>query len=110
MVTDFVKHNRFVQNMDDYDVLNMLMRQINGRRPKRTLIRLLLRYVSRCLKKQLGLEEFVIPENDEPNPIRWWHAGTERTAAMLGDLGYDVIEADMGIDPRSPIVHFRKRV
>ena len=47
--------------------------------------------------------------DDKPRPGgRWYHAGKERTCQMLVDLGYQIIDPDVGTCPRDPIIHFRK--
>jgi hypothetical protein len=43
-----------------------------------------------------------------PVPGRWFDAGASRTAAMLEDLGYRVIDVDVGSCLRDPILHFQK--
>ena len=42
----------------------------------------------------------------DPEGNGWYHAGTEPTCAMLEECGYQVVERDVGADPRSPIIHF----
>lgn len=49
-----------------------------------------------------------VDEDDEPRPGRWYHAGVERTCALLDALGYVVVDPDVGVIPRDPIIHFRK--
>lgn len=45
-------------------------------------------------------------EDQEPRQGRWYHAGTERIAALLEDRGYDVRDEDMSLNHRDPVVHF----
>lgn len=47
-------------------------------------------------------------EDDVPSPGRWYHAGVERTCGMLEELGYKIVEPDVGIIYRDPIIHFTK--
>jgi len=47
-------------------------------------------------------------QSDEPHPGRWYHLGTKEERAMLKSLGYEVIEEDMGVNHRDPVIHFRK--
>lgn len=51
-------------------------------------------------------------ENDKTDPIarpgRWYHAGVERTCRFLESVGWEVVNPDVGLCPRDPIVHFRK--
>jgi hypothetical protein len=46
--------------------------------------------------------------DDQPEPGRWFDAGAARTAAMLRETGYRVLDEDVGTCPRDPIVHFQK--
>lgn len=41
-------------------------------------------------------------------PGKWYHAGTEETCRFLESVGWQVINRDVGLCPRDPIVHFRK--
>lgn len=42
-------------------------------------------------------------------PGRWYHMGIERLKETLIDLGYEVIKADVEVNKRDPIIHFRKK-
>jgi len=42
------------------------------------------------------------------DPGCWYHMGIERMQEVLLSFGYEIIQADMGINERDPIVHFRK--
>ncbi len=46
--------------------------------------------------------------DDEPRPGRWYNAGIERTTSMLTEVGYKVIDPDVGTCLRDPIIHFMK--
>ncbi len=43
-----------------------------------------------------------------PGCGRWYHLGIDRAEAMLSELGYTVISADMQANERDPIMHFVK--
>ena len=49
-------------------------------------------------------------DNDKQKEVagRWYHSGAGRSAAMLRDLGYEVLSEDIGLLPRDALVHFRK--
>jgi hypothetical protein len=47
-------------------------------------------------------------EDDEPRPGRWYHAGIDRTCSMLQDVGYQIVDPDVGTNLRDPIIYFRK--
>ncbi len=68
--------------------------------PVRSLLRLL---------DRIDPPRRVAPDvDDEPSPGRWYHAGTDRTCRMLEDAGYQVLDRDMGVNHRDPVIHFRK--
>lgn len=47
-------------------------------------------------------------EDDVPHPGRWYHLGTENAVEMLRQIGFRVIDSDVGVNHRDPIVHFEK--
>ncbi len=48
-------------------------------------------------------------EDDNPKQGgRWYHAGIERTCAMLESVGYRILDPDVGTCLRDPIIHFVK--
>ena len=100
MVADYAKYARFIE--EHASVAPALESQI-GRRWLRKLISRVARQVE---DRQLEKYRAHIEEPEGPEGSWWYDAGTERTAEMLTRLGYRVVEADVGADPRSPIIHF----
>ena len=49
-----------------------------------------------------------LDEDDEPRSGRWFHLGTEAACAMLERHGFEVIDPDVGVVHRDPVIHFRK--
>jgi phospholipid N-methyltransferase len=49
-------------------------------------------------------------EDDVPRPGRWYHLGTRKAVEMLRAIGFNVIDADVGVNHRDPIIHFEKPV
>lgn len=47
-------------------------------------------------------------EDSSPRPGRWYHAGVDRTCEFLESVGWKVLNRDVGLCPRDPIVHFKK--
>jgi len=45
---------------------------------------------------------------DQPKPGIWYAAGGARTCAMLQQVGYEIVDPDVGTNPRDVIIHFRK--
>ncbi len=107
MVADYEKYNRFVCNQQAYCVLNALLP-----RSKSLFIRPLLKFFVRIVTKwndrRYRLRALNIEEDNAPRPGRWYHAGTKRTCQMLQEKGFTVMDEDMGLDFRSPLIHFRK--
>jgi hypothetical protein len=53
--------------------------------------------------------KLLAPDTDDiPTPGRWYHAGTERTCELLQKLSYRVINPDMGVNHRDPVIHFTR--
>jgi hypothetical protein len=48
-------------------------------------------------------------EDPEPAPGRWYHAGTDRTCGMLEACGYRVLDRDVQVSHRDPVIHFTKQ-
>ena len=49
-----------------------------------------------------------LDEDHTPRPGRWYHAGVSETCEMLEATGYTIIEEDVGVIHRDPIIHFMK--
>ena len=47
-------------------------------------------------------------EDMTPRPGRWFNMGTDRACQVLEDLGMVIIERDMEINVRDPLIHFMK--
>jgi len=103
MVADYEKYNSFVSALDEHSALATLL-------PKNKMpwLRALWRPINEYYAKRYGLHPLDMREADTPRPGRWYHAGTARTCAMLRDVGYEVLDEDVGTDFRSPIIHFAK--
>lgn len=100
MVADYAKYRRFIT--ERRSVAPELTSRI-GRRWLRALVE---RVVRRVEDRHLEPYRRHIEAPEGPAGSWWYDAGTERTAAMLERLGYRVVDSDVGIDPRSPIIHF----
>jgi hypothetical protein len=129
MVGDYDKWNRLRAAAWRYDVVS---RVLSGQRLRRA------RALDRTLARALGRPSPLLPglptsgrerlerllgvrllgrtrvpfkdkdETSTPRPGRWFHAGADRTAAMLSEAGYVVLSKDIGLVNRDPILHFRK--
>ena len=103
MVADYEKYNAFLTTLDEHSALATLL-------PKNRMswLKTLWRPINRYYAKRYSLTPLDIREDDAPRPGRWYHAGTSHTCDMLRDVGYEVLDEDVGTDFRSPIIHFAK--
>jgi hypothetical protein len=101
MVADFEKYGAFVESRDARSVFGAFVGYF--RNP--VLRRLLERKAAELNRSLMARYEHFLAEPDE-GAGRWYHAGVERTCQLLERIGYRVVDRDMDIDPKSPIVHF----
>lgn len=107
MVADYHKYNAFVRNHDQYSALRVLLPR--GRMVlMRRVLEAAIRRINRWNAKRHHLRLRDLNEDSTPHPGRWYHAGTDRTCAMLEEVGFKVLDRDMGFDYRSPLIHFQK--
>lgn len=107
MVADYRKYNRFMQELDRTNVLNCLLPRQNHPWCRRILAGLF-RAIGAWNARRYDLHRLDPNEDDKPRPGRWYHAGTEETCRLLQDCGFRVLDEDMGIDHRSPMIHFQR--
>jgi hypothetical protein len=100
LVADYSKLNDARSNPDRYSIWYNLPRGTPNLVPLRWVFKLF-----GFMNKFARLEDDL---TDEPFPGRWYDAGVERTCAMLSNVGYEVVDRDVGTLLRDPIVHFRK--
>jgi hypothetical protein len=96
MVGDFEKYNQALGALDRLSVYRAL--------PK--IAETALKAARRLLGSGPTLK--AIPAGDGPDPNLWYHASVERTCAMLERLGYRVVQSDVGLCARDPIIHFTR--
>jgi SAM-dependent methyltransferase len=106
MVADYVKYNTYVDSLGQHNALLVPF----GRR--RRMLRaagawLVARYAHWDARRH-DIRPMDLHENNEPAPGRWFHAGTSETCGLLRSTGFAVLDEDMRVDPRSPIIHFQK--
>lgn len=100
MVADYDKYNEAIRRHSEWSILNA----IPSRSGK------FLAYLSRTYRKYRKRPVFLANKNedDNPRPGRWYHAGTDSTCEMLQKLSYKVIERDMNVNLRDPVIHVVK--
>jgi hypothetical protein len=102
MVADYAKYRRFIA--EPRSVARELTSQV-GRPWLRQLIE---RVARRVEDRQLEKYRAHIDAPQGPEGSWWYDAGTTRTVEMLQDHGYRVVNPDVGVDPRSPVIHFAR--
>jgi phospholipid N-methyltransferase len=96
MVADYEKYNRAIRQCKSGEIARSMFR---ARRllPFRIQIQLIRKLMS---EKQ--------DESSEASPGRWYHLGTNEACRILKNCGYEVVDPDMGVNHRDPVIHFRK--
>ncbi|PSB04082.1 class I SAM-dependent methyltransferase [Merismopedia glauca] len=99
MIADYQKYNQAIANANNLSIWRHLpVAERYG------YIRKLLRWLE-LHQKPKAIEP---DNNDIPNPGRWYDAGLDKTCSMLQNIGYEIVEADVGTVHRDPIIHFIK--
>jgi hypothetical protein len=100
MIADYDKYNHALTSLHRAGVKLVL----SGRRylPLRLLETAADRLIPRAHRLADKNEDLV------PRAGRWYHLGTSEACATLERHGYKVVEADVGVNHRDPIVHFVK--
>jgi SAM-dependent methyltransferase len=107
MFADYRKYNAFVDSLGRENALMALL-------PKRRypLLRRagaeFIRRGSAWDARRRVFHHRDLDEGDDPSPGRWYHADTARTRDLFRDVGFEVLDEDMGVDPASPMIHFRR--
>ncbi len=105
MIADYDKYNDAVARLDELSIWSNLSRYYVPTRRRYLPLKWALRYLMR--------RERVLPIapdlDDQPRAGgRWYHAGVERTCAMLEQVGYRIVDPDVGTCLRDPVIHFVK--
>jgi hypothetical protein len=90
----------------DFDKYALAFRHLSRSRISRLNLRALLSGL-RCERWQRKHDSYN-KDNRPPVPGQWYHVSIAETADYLSSLGYEVVNPDIGINLRDPVVHFRK--
>lgn len=108
------KHAHCFWMIADYDQYNLVSGDLNrysiwlNAVPK-TKRYIWLKWLAKLFVKYGDRVSRIAPDADElPSPGRWFNAGLERTCTMLDEVGYQVIDPDVGSALRDPTIHFIK--
>ena len=102
LVADYEKYNRAVDNLDRLSVVNALPAKL------RPLGRLYMSLLYSTVRKDRKARKVPMDTDSIPTPGRWYHAGVDRTCEMLTRLSYRVVQPDMNVNFRDPVIHFTK--
>jgi len=112
MVADFKKYNAMIDNIDQFDVAKNFSEVFQGFKGlKFKLIRSLYRLLyqlTRGTHNLPGRGRRVDINVKYDAKLKWYDAGTERTCAMLRGLGYTIVDPDVRVNYRDPVIHFTK--
>lgn len=108
MVADYEKFNRFFDTLKESNVLNCLAsrKRYSILRP---IVKVVVDFTTRINTRRFRFRRLSLDEDDLPLPGRWYHAGTSAVCDVLSSNGFEVLDEDMGIDRRSPLIHFGKK-
>lgn len=101
MVADYAKFNRAVRELDQLSPWSRCL----PRRRKHLHIRILLNALKRFQNPPIP----IAPDTDnEIRPGRFYDSGIDRTCETLESVGYTVVDRDVGVNHRDPVIHFVK--
>lgn len=100
MIADYEKYNRAITDIEALSFLSVL-------RPKRRRYAFL-DPIYRQLIRKTRPRLVDLAENGVPSAGRWYNAGIGNTCTMLEEMGYQIVDRDVGTILRDPIIHFLK--
>lgn len=99
MVADKRKYAKFIEQADEFDVLYAL----SPKKGRFSTFRKVFESFSKAMRPPfLTLSVF------DKGQGCWHDAGVEQTCEMLEKVGYKIIESDIGLIARDPMIHFIK--
>jgi Methyltransferase domain len=101
MVADYNKNNTLIENRESLSVLRSLKRRRFA--PFYWLIRLYGIFINLHADKVMNLAE-----DTEARPHRWYHCGVQNACKYLEASGFKILDADIGVVLRDPVIHFTK--
>lgn len=107
MVADYRKYNAFVDSLGQTNALLALLPRRRYPLVRRAGAQLIGRYSAWDARRR-GIRYRNLHEDDAPRPGRWYDAGVARTSSVFRDVGFEVLDEDMGVDPASPMIHFQR--
>lgn len=112
LVADYEKYNLALEQTNKLSVINAAIDNFALKWSVpflKQISRLFWKYIKvRSNQKFPAGTTLKMDEDNAPTPGRWYHAGLERTCQMLQDIGYRIIDPDVGVVYRDPVIHFAK--
>jgi hypothetical protein len=109
MIADYDKYNHAVSHFQPYSAWRVCDLLQPKKRWKSAFWRRAVPYFQKsALKHQANFRMRTPDSDDASSPGRWYHAGVERTCGLLSEIGYDVLDRDVGVLHRDPVIHFLK--
>jgi hypothetical protein len=110
MIADFDKYNNCLDNAD-----RLSLKKIVRWQTRKALLPVEAAYllIWHCFRPFMDLRR--VDKQVERNLVQknglggWHHCGVDRACAMLESVGFEIVERDIEVIPRDPIIHFRKR-
>jgi hypothetical protein len=99
MVADYEKYDQAILNLKELSIWRPMMIKYRKVLP--------LKWLFWYLMKKERLHK--VAENDKDLPGRWYNAGKEKTCSMLERVGYQILDPDVGVSLRDPVIHFVKK-
>jgi len=99
MIADKRKYNNFIEHSKEFNIWDALS-------PKRRKFAPL-KYIFNAFSK-LARPTYMDLDVFEEGQGHWHDAGVDRTCEMLEKIGYKIVEPDIGLIARDPMIHFIK--
>lgn len=109
MVADFDKYEQCRANADRLSI----KRVFDGQKRKAwEPARLGYSLSWRLFRKKMDLEPVSLSRETnlchDVHDVNWYHWGTDRACRALAQAGFEIVEADVEVSQRDPVIHFRK--
>jgi hypothetical protein len=106
MVSDYTIRNQTAR--DELSIWNAVSSLLPPGRKSRLIARVL-KWVMQREKRLTHNQNVALADPDDlPKPGRWYDLGLENTIALLTNVGFEVIDPNVGASLRDPVIHFRK--
>jgi hypothetical protein len=103
MIADYEKYNSAMQGLNEHH-----MRVVDSLLPYSRLWYIVRSRIQKGLAR-VQTPQLDVEETDNTHSAgRWFNSGIKRSTAMLAEVGYEILDEDVGTNLRDPIIRFRK--